>query len=179
MKPIVCYSCNEVGHKAPQCLLRKKDKVKKVTISADQVETLDTNDVMASVNGQLVPITIDSGAKVSIVPEESVQELDFVGETLKFKSNLSKCEWTEAQVANVPITIGSEFFVEKVLAVPGDDLGWTGVLRVDCSDPLQWSRIAKLMEWKKSLPESHKRYIPSTSQDGLIKVQSWYLKWLW
>ena len=100
-KPITCYNFNEVGHKSPQCHLGKKDKVKKVKISTEQIETLDKNDVMASVNDKLVPMTLDSGAKISIAPKEFVKQSDFIGETLKFKGILANYELTEAQVANV------------------------------------------------------------------------------
>ena len=53
------------------------------------METLDNMDVIGSVNGQLIPITIDSGAKVSIVPEEFVKESDLDGTKLKFKGILA------------------------------------------------------------------------------------------
>ena len=77
---------------------------------------------MARVNGHLVPTTIDSGAKISIVPNEFIKSDDFVGETLKFKGVLAGYEWTKAHVAKVPMSIGKEPFVEKVLVVLGKDL---------------------------------------------------------
>ena len=72
----------------PSVPSRRKEKVKKVTISAGMIETLDDNDVVALVNGHLVPIAIDSGAKMSIVPQEFVEQSDFVGEILTFKGVL-------------------------------------------------------------------------------------------
>ena len=42
------------------------------------IETLEDNDVMANVNGHLVPTTIDSGAKISIVPKEFIKSDEFV-----------------------------------------------------------------------------------------------------
>ena len=62
------------------------------------IETLDDNDVMVSVNCHLVPITIDSGAKMSIFQQEFIQQSDFVGETFKFKGVLAGYKWREAQV---------------------------------------------------------------------------------
>ena len=45
VKPIVCFLCNQVGHKSPQCPNKKKEKVKKVKIFAHLIETLAKNDV--------------------------------------------------------------------------------------------------------------------------------------
>ena len=49
------------------------------------MECLAENDVMASVDNHLVPMTLDSGAEVSIVPQEFVRLSDYTGEKLKFK----------------------------------------------------------------------------------------------
>ena len=97
--------------------------MKKVKIYAHLIEKLAENDVMASVNKHLLPMTLDSGAEISIVPQEFVEPSNFTGESLKFKGILVKGEWIEAKVAKVPITIGLEYFQERVLAVPGEDLG--------------------------------------------------------
>ena len=58
-----------MGHKSAQCPTKEKDKVKKVKILAHPIETLAENDVMASVNNHLLPMILDSGAQVSIVPQ--------------------------------------------------------------------------------------------------------------
>ena len=100
------------------------------------------------------------------MPQEFVNPSDFTGEMLKFKGVLVKHEWTQARVANVPVNIGPVSFVEKALAVPGEDLGWTAVLRFVCGDTAQLCRVAKLMEWKHTLPEDQMQYVPPTSQDG-------------
>ena len=78
-------------------------------------------------------------------------------------------QWTEAQVAKVPIVIGNESFLEKVLPVPGEDLEWTAILKFHCNDPVQWTRVANLLKWKKALPDDHNWYIPPTSKDGHIQ----------
>ena len=50
-KPIVCFLRKKIGHKSVQCL-KRKDKVKKVTILEKHIETLEDNDVMACENGR-------------------------------------------------------------------------------------------------------------------------------
>ena len=90
--------------------LRKKEKVKKEKIVAHMIETLAENDVMASVNDHRLPMTLDSGEEVSIVPQEFVKPSDFMGETLKWC--LCQTWVTEARVANVHVTIGQESFTK-------------------------------------------------------------------
>ena len=63
VKPIVCFLCNEVGHTSPECPKKKKEKVKRVTILAHIIESLAENEVMASVNGNLLPMTWTQGQK--------------------------------------------------------------------------------------------------------------------
>ena len=139
VKPITCFVCREVGHKSPQFPTRNKEKVKKVKIDAHLIETLAENDVMASVNSHLVPMTLDSGAEISLVPKEFVNPDNYTGESLKFKGVDAAGEWIEAKVANVTIRIGPESFQERVLAVPGERLGCTVLLRFLCGDPEQLS----------------------------------------
>ena len=162
-------NCKEVGHKSPQCPKKKRERVKRVKILASQVETLGENDVMASVNSNLMPMTLDSGAEMSIVPREFVRESEYMGETLKFMGVLINHEHSEAKVASVKITIGHESIQEQVLAVLGEDLGYKAVLRFCCRDPEQLDRVAKMMSWKHTLPEDQKRYVPPTTLQVITK----------
>ena len=113
MKPLVCFSCRELGHKSPQCPNKRKEKVKRIKILPELVECLAENNVMASVNNHLVPMTLDSGAEVTIVPQEFVKPSDCMEEKLKFNGVLAKHEWTEARVAMIPVVIGIESFQEN------------------------------------------------------------------
>ena len=78
----MCFSCRQERHKSHQCPNNKKDKVKKVTEAAHKVETLDDMDVMGTVNGYLLHITIDSGVKISLFLEEFVDPSHIDGTTL-------------------------------------------------------------------------------------------------
>ena len=62
---------------------------------------------------------------------------------------------------------GNGYFLEKVLAVPGEDLVWTAILKFVCNDPVQWTRVANLLKWKKALQRTTN--IPPTSKDGHIQ----------
>ena len=50
-KPIVCYSCYEVGHKSPQCTKKKKGTVKRIEIHVVRVKSLNANEVIAEISG--------------------------------------------------------------------------------------------------------------------------------
>ena len=65
----------------------------------------------------------------------------------------------------------NESFVERVLVVPGNDLDWTAVLKFDCGDKSQWNRVARIMEWRDSLTENQKRFIPPLVSDGVVVVE--------
>ena len=99
VKPIVCYTYHEVGHKSPQCPKRPKDKVKRVAIPVDKIVPLAQNDVMSEIAVKQVPLTFDSGAMISLVPSELVEEDEFTGGVSKFKGINSKGEWSEGRVA--------------------------------------------------------------------------------
>ena len=72
-KPVVCFSCHEVGHKSPQCPKKQKRTVKRIEIPTDSVKALRSNKVMAEISGTMIPLTIDLGTQMTVVPLEVVQ----------------------------------------------------------------------------------------------------------
>ena len=85
MKPIVCFTCREVGHKSPQCPKRPRDKGKRVLIPENKIVHLAANDADTR-----IPMTFGTGAQISLVPIELVREDEFTGETSKFKGITSE-----------------------------------------------------------------------------------------
>ena len=76
-KPIVCYTCGEEGHKSTQCSKGKKVNPKEG--QAKPVRLLwhreGRNTVVdGNVNGKSVSVLLDSGASISVVPEEMVEK---------------------------------------------------------------------------------------------------------
>ena len=114
VKPITCFVCREGGHKSLQCPKCNMEKVRKVTIQADKIKRLATNNVMAKINEVRIPMTIDSGAKVSIVPLELVKQEELTGDSTKCKGAFDKQTWTDAKIAHVTITVGTESLQIKV-----------------------------------------------------------------
>ena len=107
VKPIVCFSCSDVGHKSPQCPNRKKDRVKRILIQQDKIERLAKNDIMATFGDKRIPMTFDSGAQISDFSIELVKPEELMGNTSRCKGAFTMHEWSEGKVANVTFEVGS------------------------------------------------------------------------
>jgi len=98
-KTFKCYGCGEVGHKRPDCPNKpKRNKKVKVTTCKD----LGHNDTMAMVGGVCIPITLDTGADITLLPAELDCVREYTGKTA-----LVKGVWDEpraAPVAQVELT---------------------------------------------------------------------------
>ena len=82
-REITCFSCHKKGHKSPQCPLRQ---VKCVQVETQQFMLLKDNELMGSIGEHVLPVTCDSGADITIVPEECVPQKDFTGDTCEVAS---------------------------------------------------------------------------------------------
>ena len=83
VKPIVCFNCQEVGHKANACTkprLRRKDEGKRVQTTPEPKEVLRQNEAMATVGNLTLPVTMDTGA---VLPKEFVAEKDYTGKMVE------------------------------------------------------------------------------------------------
>ena len=78
-KPVICFSCHEVGHKSPQCPKKQKGTVKRIQIPVDSAKALEKNEVMTDVSGTLISVTVDSGARMTVVPLEVVKDMNLLG----------------------------------------------------------------------------------------------------
>ena len=67
IKPIRCFGCGDLGHKSNVCP-KKKDKVKRLIIPWKHARELGYSDIMGKVNGVTLPVTMDSGADISLEP---------------------------------------------------------------------------------------------------------------
>ena len=109
---VTCYSCGEIGHKSPQCT--KGVKVEKPTpkdVTPKAVRRMWMNqltDVQLSgkVNGRAVPILLDSGASISVVPESMVDKVQMTGSTVAVKPFGSRKPLL-LPTTEVPFSIGS------------------------------------------------------------------------
>jgi len=68
VKPIVCFTCREVGHRSPECPKRKLQQKKK----CDQFKQVNQPREGLKHNELHFLVTIDTGATVTILPKEVV-----------------------------------------------------------------------------------------------------------
>ena len=70
---VSCYTCGVEGHKIPQCPSKKTGKVTVKKIGSVAVKRCDTSHIVNGfINGKEVPVLLDSGAMITVVPEPFV-----------------------------------------------------------------------------------------------------------
>ena len=77
-REITCFTCQQKGHKSPQCPQRQ-NQVKRIHIPSDKVIPLKKNELFGFVGAHRMPVTCDLGADISVVPEECVEPHQFTG----------------------------------------------------------------------------------------------------
>ena len=105
-------------------------------------------------------MTFDTGAQICLVPTELVKPEEFTRETSKCKGILSQQFWSEGKVAIVTLTVGSELFECRALALPGDEMDWTASLSVDISDSDKMLKIIDITKEKENRPEADIHHLP-------------------
>ena len=123
---VTCYSCGEVGHKSPQCT--KGVKVEKPTLkdvtpkAVRRVWKNQPTDVQLSgkVNGRTVPVLLDSGASISVVPESMIDKVQMTGSTVAVKP-FGSSKPLVLPTAKVPFSIGSLEWEELVAVAPWEN----------------------------------------------------------
>ena len=118
---IICYICGVEGHKATTCPNRKEAQKESGTKQVKQVklaEDLDTI-VEGKVNGKGASLLLDSGAHITVVPEDMVGEDLKTGECVVLKGFQS--ESREMPTAKVVFEVeGMSKWEETVALVPAD-----------------------------------------------------------
>ena len=158
-----CFYCQKKGHKSPQCLLRQ---VKCVQVATQQPVTLKDNELMGSIGAHVLPVTCDSGADITTVPEECVQDVYYTGDTCEVAS--FNRQISSGRTCNIVVTVGGREFRRRAVAQPGKDLGWTTCLSLPYRDKEDREIIAALMDSKFDSPEETRQYLPPKLEDGII-----------
>ena len=145
-KPIVCFTCLQVGHKSPNCPKKQQVMVKRIRISIQTLKKLKDNDVFATVAGVKVPTTIDSGAYRS---EEMVAPDQFTGREIEFNGVAQGA--LQAKIVNVSFKIAGVDYKREVLALPVEQVFWTAVISFNVRNKEilgSWER----MNWPRRSP---------------------------
>ena len=165
-KDIVYFTCQQKGQKSPQCP-QKVQRVKRIQIPRNRVIPLKHNELFVSIRGHSLPITCDSGADVTVVPEECVRDEEFTGESCTLDT-FNKVK-TVGRKCNVQIQVEDRIFVREAVTQPGADLSWTACLSVSFSNLDELQFITEQMRKKQPLAEEQLCYLPPTMEDGVLK----------
>ena len=119
---IVCYTCGEEGHKSPQCTKVKKEKVNSKEAQPRPVKQLwhmePTDSVLeGKVNGEGASVLLDSGATISVVPEDMVGPELMTGEYVSVRTFLPM----RLPTAKVAFEINDLSWVELVAVAPVEE----------------------------------------------------------
>ena len=137
---ITCFTCGEPGHKSTQCpnrdrkesnLLRQiKAEPKEPVKSIRRIRGRQSRDTILQmkVNSQVVPVLLDSGSSVTVVPGVMVAEAQKTGDTVAIKGYGAK-KYIELPMAEIPFEVGGMSWVESVALAPkGEEFEEEGVV---------------------------------------------------
>ena len=162
-REVTCFNCQKKGHKSPQCPLRQ---VKCIQAPVPEHRLLKDNELLGFVGKHSLPITCDSGADVTIVPEECVSDSQYTGgicEVASFNKNISS-----GKLCNVTVTLAGRDFQRTAVAQPGKDLGWTVCLSLSYRERDDRNFVMCLMDRKYESPEQARQYSPPEIKDGIL-----------
>ena len=108
----------------------------------------------AKVEGYSIPMTIESGAEISVIPKELVDVVKYTGRTEVIKSYAESDEPREVPVVEVIMEIGGHKVVREVALVDGNTLSWRGSFASKFEDTEDMSLYIELSKIRCSLRES-------------------------
>ena len=125
--------------------------MKCVQVPAPEPRLLKDNELLGFVGKHSLPITCDSGADVTIVPEECVADSQYTGGTCEVASFNRKI--SSGKLCNVTVTLAGRDFQRTAVAQPGADLEWTVCLSLHYKDRDDRNFVMCLMDQKYASPE--------------------------
>ena len=159
-----CFHCQQRGHISPNCPAKKK--IKKVRVMQDRIASLKNNEMFGAVGPHRMPITLDTGAEVTVVPAEAVEPHQLNGETKTLRS-FNNGEST-GNVCIVDISIGDKSFRKQAVTQPGESLGWSVCLCMDLSDLEERTFLTNQIAARAGMPHSETLYVPPEVRDGIL-----------
>jgi len=114
-----------------------------------------------------MPITCDSGAQISVVPEECVEGSEFTGDSQTLEDfHTGK---VTGRVCNVVFEIAGRKFPKKAVTLPGELLRWTPCMVIPLAPRTEMDFILEQMAVKEASDREETRYLlPELEGDLLI-----------
>jgi len=113
---------------------------------------------MATCGNSLFPITLDTGASVTILSKEVVDTADLMSITIQARSANDTCMPLEE--AKVCLSIGKMELSSRVGVAPSSLIGATGLLSFNFEDEYEWQQLAVLRQQK------HEATVPVESESS-------------
>ena len=162
---VTCFRCRQKGHISPDCP-KRTTKIKRIKIPENKIVSLHRNEVFGAVGPHRMPITCDTGAEVTVVPEEAVEPHQKTGELCELKAfNDSKAT---GEYCNITITVGDTTFERKAVTQPGANLGWSVCLSLDMADPQESQFLLREMTRRAAMKTEDTLYVPPEVRDGYL-----------
>ena len=155
-RQVKCYGCGEAGHKKPDCPPKKKASVVKLGPS----RKLRRNELLATVGGISMPVTLDTGAEVSVLPIEADCVKKYTGETVTLGGVFDNVTSRQAPLAEAELCIGGEIVTTVAAMVEGQYINWEGALAFNTDDNSELELFGRLNNLRMSKYQGDRRYSP-------------------
>ena len=127
---IICFACGEPGHKSTQCPNKDKSgrvvkpgraEPKEVPRQVNRLRGHPSRDTILNmvVNGQKVPVLLDSGSAITVVPEVMVAQAQRLEETVELRGFGAKDSFV-LQLAEIPFEVEKLCWKEVVALAPAE-----------------------------------------------------------
>ena len=127
---IICFTCGEPGHKSTQCpnkdksgrgLRPGKAEPKEVAKQVNRLRGHPSRDTVIEmvVNGQNVPVLLDSGSAITVVPEDMVAQAQRLEETVELRGFGAKDAFV-LPLAEIPFEVENLCWKEVVALAPAE-----------------------------------------------------------
>ena len=127
---------------------------------------LKRNEVFSFIEGHGMAITCDTGADVTVIPEECVQPQHFTGQQCELKAfNATK---TTGRWCTVEIKIGDKTFQKRAVTQPGEDIGWSASLSLDMADQEEGHFLVDKLRERAAMSEEQTCYLPPEVRDSVV-----------
>ena len=160
-----CFNCHQKGHISPNCPT-KCNKVKRVKVDEEKIERLKENEVFGAVGPHRMPVTLDTGAEITVVPEESVDPHQLNGETRTLRAfNNSE---SLGKVCRIEISVGDHVLQKQAVTQPGASLGWSACLSFNLTDPVERDVLTDQISRRAEMTDRETLYVPPEVREGML-----------
>ena len=162
---VICFRCKQKGHISMDCP-RNNNRVRQIRIPEGKLVSLGHNEMFGSVGPHRLPITLDTGAAVSVFPEECVEQSQMMGRTQQIKS-ISEVELTGKE-CHVRIAVGDTTFERTAVMQPGQSIGWIACLSLNPARDEEKEFLGAKFKEREAMTELQTLYLAPEVREGCL-----------